>query len=132
MCGGTFFDRMQGPKTGVDNFLVALGNGRYHPPVPTLNASKASQTLLDAMTLWAALDDSWVAKGNGSLQVPLRLLALRAAYGEKAPDTLLDNWRWNALLWDEWDRMVFQKAMRRAWQAHQELNKDATPLKPVN
>ena len=93
---------------------------RYDPPLAPDKLPSIMAT--QAQALWSALDGSYGTPSGDALQGPYRLLAYRAAGGQRTLEALLANWRWKLRLWQAGDRQDFAMTMARAYQSLLDVN----------
>ncbi len=116
---GVFIDQLMPIPTDVEKSLPGFDTAEYDAPDPVDKAVIERDALLAAANgLWDLLDQSFDKRGAAGLQIPLRIVAYRAAAAAKAPDALLQRWRWQMGIWTKEDRDAFDKAMAAAFKAY--------------
>ena len=118
LVAGVFIDKLLGPPSSFDKMPMAfMSIIHYDPPnpdVPKGNLS-SSAAITTTRTLWSALDSEYTSPASAAFQQPYRVLALRAALSAKAPDNLVNNWKWNLDMWSDDDRETFLHYMKAGY-----------------
>jgi frataxin-like iron-binding protein CyaY len=125
---GVFIDRVSDDGPATRKPLPGFDTVNYTPAtVKDKSAIEGDPTLSAASALWDTLDQAFGKRGITGLQLPLRIVAYRAAVAGHAPAALLDMWRWQIAIWTKEDREAFDKAIADAFKAYSAKNPPANP-----